>query len=152
MKKFLKGINLKRILNADKNTFNSLFFLYINEITKKTNLKKNYFLSLKKKKIKIFWIKKNNTLIGFFTLYLNKFTNSLLNNIYIRDFYIKKKHRGKNIGFLIVEEISIIYSKKRIFKIKIYILNKNLEIKNFWKKLGFKKQKTMYIKKINDSN
>ena len=111
-------------------------------------MKNNYFEYLKKKNTKIFWIKKNTLFVGFFTLYLNKFKKDTLNNIYIRDFYIKTNYRKKKIGSFVVKKIEKIYLRKNFYKMKINIIKANLKVINFWKKLKFKIGKSFLVKKI----
>tara|TARA_B100000795_G_scaffold237931_1_gene198781 strand:+ start:156 stop:614 length:459 start_codon:yes stop_codon:yes gene_type:complete len=150
--KIFEEIKLDKIKEIEINKFNYIFFLYINEILNKKNIKKNFFTHLMSKGVKIFFIKQNNFIVGFFTLYLNKFTKISSNNIYLRDFYIKKKYRKKKLGSQVIEKITKIYKKKQFFSIKIEILKSNSRIKNFWERLQFKKNKSIYIKKINDRN
>ena len=145
-------MKLVKIKEIEINKFNYIFLLYLNEILNKKNTKKNYFTYLMNKGVKIFFIKQNNFIIGFFTLYLNRFTKKSSNNIYLRDFYIKKRYRKKKLGSQVIEKITKIYEKKKFFSIKIEILKSNSRIKNFWEKLQFKKNKSIYIKKINARN
>lgn len=152
MNKIFKEIKLDKIKEKEINKFNYIFLLYLNEILNKKNAKKNYFMYLMKKGIKIFFIKQNNFIVGFFTLYLNKFTKKSSNNIYLRDFYIKKRFRKNKLGSKVIEKITKIYKKKKFFSIKIEILKSNSRVKNFWEKLQFKKNKSIYIKKINARN
>lgn len=148
MHTYFNDIKFKKISKIESNKFNNLFLLYLNEITNKRNLKNNYFEYLKKKNTKIFWIKKNTLFVGFFTLYLNKFKKDTLNNIYIRDFYIKTNYRKKKIGSFVVKKIEKIYLKKNFYKMKINIIKANLKVINFWKKLKFKIGKSFLVKKI----
>jgi len=146
--KISREIKLNKIKKIEINKFNYFFTLYLNEILNKKNTKKNYFSHLLKKKLKVYLIKENNFIIGFFTLYLNKFAQLSSNNIYLRDFYIREKYRKEKLGSLVVERIIKIYSKKKFFNIKIEILKSNSKVKKFWEKLGFKKKKLIHIKKI----
>lgn len=148
MHTYFNDIKFKKISKIESNKFNNLFLLYLNEITNKRNLKNNYFEYLKKKNTKIFWIKKNTLFVGFFTLYLNKFKKDTLNNIYIRDFYIKTNYRKKKIGSFVVKKIEKIYLRKNFYKMKINIIKANLKVINFWKKLKFKIGKSFLVKKI----
>ena len=135
MNKIFKEIKLYKIKEIEINKFNYIFLLYLNEILNKKNTKKNYFKYLMNKGMKIFFIKQNNFIVGFFTLYLNKFTKKSSNNIYLRDFYIKKRYRKMKLGSQVIEKITKIYKKKKFYSIKIEILKSNSRVKNFWEKL-----------------
>ena len=151
MKNIFKIINFKKIKKNEINKFNDIFHLYICEITNQKKLRKDYF-NLFNSNLKIFFIKKNNITIGLITFYLNKFQKIKSNNVYIRDFYIKERYRKNGLGKLSIDKIIKTYSKKKFLNFKIEIIKSNYKVIHFWKSLNFNKNKSFFIKKINDSH
>ena len=146
--KIYNEIKLKKFQKKDLKNFNKYYFLYLNEISKKSPKKENFYINIIKKTSSIFWVKKKNLTLGFIVLYLNEYDKISLNNIYIRDIYIKLKYRKKKFATNIVYKIESIYSKKFFHNINIDILNSNLKVIRFWKKIGFKKKGKKFFKKI----
>ncbi len=144
-----KNLSIKLVKNEEELLFKKIFNQYFKEILKLNFLPKNKINSdlnkIKNNMGKINWILERNKKIGFIIFFLN---NKKL-NCYIRDFFILKKFRKKEIGSLIFQKI-VSNCKKRKFKfIKIDIIETNKKVFKFWKKLNFKKNGKSYYFKLN---
>ena len=65
-------------------------------------------------------------------------------NCYIRDLYIKENYRLKEFGKIAVSKIIEYALKRKLYFIKIDILNTNKIAIEFWSKLLFKKRGKSY--------
>lgn len=144
-----KNLSIKLVKNEEELLFKKIFNLYFKEILKLNFISKSKinsdFNKIKNNMGKINWILDRNKKIGFVIFFLN---NKKL-NCYIRDYFILKNFRKKEIGSLIFKKI-ITKCKKRKFKfIKIDIMETNKKVFNFWKKLNFKKNGKSYYFKLN---
>ena len=144
-----KNLSIKLVKNDEELLFKKIFNLYFREILKLNFIPKNKINSnlnkIKNNMGKINWILDKNKKIGFVIFFLN---NKKL-NCYVRDYFILKNFRKKEIGSLIFKKI-IANCKKRKFKfIKIDIIETNKKVFNFWKKLNFKKNGKSYYFKLN---
>jgi|MDTA01.2.fsa_nt_gb ribosomal protein S18 acetylase RimI-like enzyme len=142
-----------KLLKLNKNTENKInrhAKIYLKEITSKKNINLHFlnkFTEVLKSKTKFLWIHDNKEIVGFVSMYFNK---KPINSCYIRDFYIKKKCRGKLLGTNVFKKILNICKKKKIKRIKIDVLQSNKKIENFWLSIGFKKKIKSYYYKINN--
>ena len=117
------------------------------EILKKKVSKEKNILNYKKiqnNRGKIFWILKRNSKIGFVVIYINNHLGKKKKNCYIRDLYIKENYRLKEFAKIAVIKIIDYAFKKKLYFIKIDILNTNKTAVEFWSKLLFKKRGKSY--------
>ena len=143
-KKYLRILQLKK---NDEKKFLFLSKKYLGEILKKKVSKEKNILNYKKiqnNRGKIFWILKRNSKIGFVVIYINNHLGKKKKNCYIRDLYIKENYRLKEFGKIAVSKIIEYALKKKLYFIKIDILNTNKTAVEFWSKLLFKKRGKSY--------
>ena len=143
-KKYLRILQLKK---NDEKKFLFLSKKYLGEILKKKVSKEKNILNYKKiqnNRGKIFWILKRNSKIGFVVIYINNHLGKKKKNCYIRDLYIKENYRLKEFAKIAVSKIIEYALKKKLYFIKIDILNTNKTAVEFWSKLLFKKRGKSY--------
>tara|TARA_Y100000768_G_scaffold250917_1_gene190612 strand:+ start:1419 stop:1871 length:453 start_codon:yes stop_codon:yes gene_type:complete len=144
---YKKKLSIKQITKKEELKFKKIFNIYIKEILKVKYISESkidaHLIKIKNNIGKINWIIEKNKQIGFLVFFLN---HEKL-NCYIRDFFILKKYRKKEVGTLIVKKL-IASCNRRSFKfIKIDIIKTNKSAIKFWKKLNFKKNgKSYYLK------
>ena len=143
-KKYLRILQLKK---NDEKKFLFLSKKYLGEILKKKVSKEKNILNYKKiqnNRGKIFWILKRNYKIGFVVIYINNHLGKKKKNCYIRDLYIKENYRLKEFGKIAVSKIIEYTLKRKLYFVKIDILNTNKIAIKFWSKLLFKKRGKSY--------
>ena len=116
------------------------------EILKRRFQKKNIlnYKTIQNNRGKIFWILKRNSKIGFVVIYVNNQLREKKKNCYIRDLYIKENYRLKEFGKIAVSKIIEYALKRKLYFVKIDILNTNKIAIKFWSKLLFKKRGKSY--------
>lgn len=145
MKTKIKLIKLNK-----KNTFfiKKNLDSYFRELNKSKNFipNKNLFNKLiKDKNITKYIVKVKNQNSGFILIKLYKDINNKKICL-IKDFFIEKKFRRKNIGIDSIKSLMKILKNKKISLIKINILSNNKSAKNFW--LNFKLKQELISYKI----
>ena len=143
-KQYLSILQLKK---GDEKKFLFLSKKYLGEILKKKVSKEKNILNYKtiqNNRGKIFWILKRNSKIGFVVIYVNNQLREKKKNCYIRDLYIKENYRLKEFGKIAVSKIIEYALKRKLYFIKIDILNTNKIAIEFWSKLLFKKRGKSY--------
>ena len=151
-----RSLKIEKLKNNEKKFFFKISKDYLKEITKKKSIQlikiKENFSKIIYNKGKIFWIKYDDIKIGFVVLYINRIVGKKNGDCYIRDFFIFKKFRFKNLGRKTFGEIVNFCKKKELKIVKINILPSNRKVVKFWRKLKFKKKNSSYYFKINNDS
>ncbi len=117
------------------------------DIFKKRSIKelKEYVFEQLEKGLKIIGFYNDKELIGYLAYEIKEKATKCL---WIDEFIITKKERGKGYGSLLMQEVKKISEKEKVKRIELNVYSFNENAIKLYKKLGYKEQRLILEKEV----
>lgn len=106
---------------------------------------KEYVLEEVEKGLKILGYFKDEKLVGYISYKIKERVNKFL---WLDEFVVTEKERGRGIGTLLMEEIKKISEKERVKRIELNCWSFNEDAIKLYRKLGYKEQRVILEKEV----